>query len=58
MMNMHSMYDNMHKNKIFYTLIYINNHVITSINCMLSVPQQVAVTRCHIAADVNDALKS
>ena len=35
-MNMHSMCDNMHKNGRFYALIYIKNHVIKSINCMLS----------------------
>ena len=34
MIDMHSNYDNMHKNRMFYALIYINNHIITSINCM------------------------
>ena len=34
---MHSMYNNMDKNGMFYALIYINNHVITYINCMLSI---------------------
>ena len=28
---MHSKYDNMHKNVIFYALFYINNNVIKSI---------------------------
>ena len=35
MINMHSKYDNMHVNEIFYALICINNHVITSIDCMV-----------------------
>ena len=29
-------HDNMHKNGIFFALICINNHISTSINCMLS----------------------
>ena len=33
--DMHSKYDNMHKNGMFYALIYINNNIITCINCML-----------------------
>ena len=37
MINIHSKYDNMHRNEIFYALIYINNHVITSITCTLSI---------------------
>ena len=37
MIDMHSKYDNMHKNEIFYALIYINNHIITCINGMLSI---------------------
>ena len=36
MINMHSKYDNMRRNGIFYVLIYINNHVITSVSYMLS----------------------
>ena len=28
MIDMHSKYDNMHKNEMFYALIYINNHII------------------------------
>ena len=36
MMNMHSKYNNMHKNKMFYALNCINNHVITSISYVLS----------------------
>ena len=35
MMNMHSKYDNMHMNEMFYALIWINNHLIISITCML-----------------------
>ena len=34
--DMHSKYDNMHKNIIFYALVCINNHVITGISYMLS----------------------
>ena len=33
---MHSKYDNMHMNGIFNILIYINNHVNSCINYMLS----------------------
>ena len=36
MIGMHSKYDYMHKNVIFYALIYINNHIIACSNCMLS----------------------
>ena len=36
MMNMHTKYDNMHKNGIFYVLFRINIHIIKSISCMLS----------------------
>ena len=32
MTNMHWKYNNMHMNEIFYALIYVNNHVITSIS--------------------------
>ena len=35
MIDIHSKYDNMHKNRMFYALIYINNHIITFINSML-----------------------
>ena len=35
MIDLHLKYDNMHKNGMFYALICINNHVITSINYML-----------------------
>ena len=37
MIDMRSKYDNMHKNGIFYALICINKHVITSISCVLSI---------------------
>ena len=36
MIDIHSNYDNMHKNGIFYALICINNHVNSFINCLLS----------------------
>ena len=35
MINMHSKYDNIHENGMYYALIYINNHVFTSISYML-----------------------
>ena len=37
MINIHSKYDNMHENCMFYPLILINNHQITSRSCMLSI---------------------
>ena len=36
MMNMYLKYDNMDNNGMFCVQICINNHVITSISCMLS----------------------
>ena len=36
MIEMHSKYDNMHENGMFYTLICINNHVFACLDCMLS----------------------
>ena len=36
MIDMHSKYANMHLNGMVYVLISINNHIITSINFMLS----------------------
>ena len=36
MIDMHSKHENMHKNKIFYALICINNNIITYIDYMLS----------------------
>ena len=44
MIDMHSKYDNMHKNVMFYVLIYINNHIIISISCMLSAPKSIIMT--------------
>ena len=35
MIDMHSKYDNMQNNEMFYELIYINNYIITYINCIL-----------------------
>ena len=37
MIDIHSKYDNMHKNVMFYVLCFINNNVIISLNCMLSI---------------------
>ena len=37
MIDMHLKYDKMHKNIMIYALVYINNHIITSINNMLSI---------------------
>ena len=39
--NMHSKYDNMHRNRMFYALICINSHEIKSICCMLSVVKSI-----------------
>ena len=36
MMNVHSKYNNMHRNIMVYKLICTNNHEITNISCMLS----------------------
>ena len=36
MIYMHSKYDNMHKNWMFYVVIFINNHVIACYDCMSS----------------------
>ena len=46
---MHSKYDNMHKNEMFYALICINNHLITSINYMLSPspPSSLSIAITH-----------
>ena len=42
MIDMHSKYDNMHKNRMLYALICINNRIIACLNCMLSkVPKKV-----------------
>ena len=35
MIDMHSKYDNMHRNGMFDTLICINNHIIACVSCML-----------------------
>ena len=37
MIDMHSKYDNVHKNVIFYALICINNRIIVCSNFMLSI---------------------
>ena len=42
-MNMNSKYDNKHRNGINYALKYTINHVISSINCMLSDGRQFDV---------------
>ena len=36
MIEMHSKYDNMHTNGMFYVLICINNHVLSCYDCILS----------------------
>ena len=36
MIDMLSNYDNMHKNGMFYDLIFLNNHIFASYDCMLS----------------------
>ena len=37
MIVMYSKYDSMHKNEMFYALIYISNYIIICINYMLSI---------------------
>ena len=37
MIEMHSKYDNMHTNGMFYALFCINNHVLSCYDCMLSI---------------------
>ena len=53
MIDMHSKYDNMHKNEMVYVLICINNLIISSINYMLStinsssiVPKAMTIKGC------------
>ena len=36
MIKMHSKYDNMHINVMFYALNCMNNHVLSCLDCMLS----------------------
>ena len=36
MIDIHSQYDNMHKNGMLFAYIYINNHIVTYINYLLS----------------------
>ena len=52
MMNIHSTYDNMHKNVIIYDLKCTNNHVILSINYMLSPIHRNAIEGSAIAIDL------
>ena len=42
---MHLKYDNMNTNIMLYDLICINNHLITSRNCMLSIGMRVGKHR-------------
>ena len=49
MVEMHLKYDNMHTNRIFNALNFINNHVHSCINYMLSLPRgHVATSSSHI----------
>ena len=41
MIDMHSKYDNMHKNGMFYALICINNCIIACENCILSITHSI-----------------
>ena len=45
--DMHSKYDNMRKNEIFYALICINNDIITCLNWTLSTLNSIVA--CHKA---------
>ena len=46
---MHSKYDHMHTNRIFNALNYINNHVNSCKNCMLS---GVKKTKCRVVQTI------
>ena len=56
MINMHSKFDNMHKNGMVYALVYINNIIITYRNFMLSSTykrgQHMATSNAWIQTDV------
>ena len=56
MIDIHSKYDNMHKNEIFYALVSINNLVIRSISCMLSkVKKQIQTTQINFLVNPLDS---
>ena len=52
MIEMHSKYDKMHTNRMFYALICINNHIFVCYDCMLSMsmayPIAISVETLHI----------
>ena len=54
MIDIHSKHDNMHKNGIFYALIFINNHIITSIDGMLSLSDHTC--RLYMYLETNTPL--
>ena len=54
MIDMHSKYANMHKSRIFYVIIYINNYVIIAINCMLSTNDRYLLVSLMSVARLKD----
>ena len=55
MIEMHSKYDNMHINVMFYALNCINNHVLSCYDCMLSVRERGRSESLERSANVNAA---
>ena len=53
MIDIYSKYDNIHKNIMFYVLIYINNYIIICIICMLSVNFCVVIENAQIHDKIN-----
>ena len=54
MIDMHSKFVNMHKNRMFYVIIYINHYVIIAINCMLSTNDRYLLVSLMSAARLKD----
>ena len=57
MIDIHPKYDNMHKNGMIYALIFINNHIIININCMLSTIQVKFARFVHELATNTNTIK-
>ena len=60
MIEMHSKYDKMHKNGMFYALICINNHIFACLDCMLLVSAKkhhivvMFVITCYLYLKLHD----
>ena len=54
MIDIHSKHDNMHKNVMFYALICITNHIISCIDCMLSLLSFIEHSLLPFLYDDND----